>query len=829
MITIVEWCEKHDKLKRLHQLWSKENTRNPREIDFYTKELFYFKCNNGHKLKARPYNAIKNKNLCPYCSRKRVSSNYNLKTIFPKVAKEWNYEKNGNLKPEEILPSIGKKVWWICEKGHEWEATVNSRSRGTNCPYCSHNFPSEMINLKVLYPEVIKNWDYERNDIPPENYLPYSTKKVWWICNLNQNHHYEKCICNAIKKPYGCPICRKEIGTSFPEQAIYYYLKKVFKDCQNRVKIENKEFDIYIPSLNFVIEYDGIRYHENEQSKKNDQIKNNILKEHTIDLLRIIEQKDNAKESYLDNNILYCYVNREYQYLNAVIQDIFKYINQKYHKNLTMKIDIGQDSLNIYSEFLSLKKEKSLLSNRPELIEEWDYEKNKGINPEFISPYSRIKLWWKCKNGHSWEASANNRSIHHNCPYCCNQKISYENSFAAAYPELIKYWHKTKNELGPENVSPKSGKTIWWECNKGHSFKKTVRDFTESTRCPICYSRNYKRYEKKLNLIKYWNQERNQGIDFFSIIEDENSIWWWTCKNGHGLQKSIHTMLSGIKCPLCKKGRKSFAEKNPQLIPLWNKNKNLTLTPYDVGSGSGKRVWWICEKGHEWQERVYEITKGNRCPYCSNHRASIESNLAVDAKELLEEWNYEKNIISPTDIKAGSKRKVWWKCKQGHVWQATVSNRSVLKEGCPFCSKRKPTNNYNLEIIHKEILKYWNYKKNDKKPNEYTPKSDQKVWWICDKGHEWQEKICSMVLHNKGCSFCNRTVLSKDYNLKVIYPNITKEWDYQNNDKGPEEYFPKSGKKVWWTCKYGHHWQMRISKRKDINQCPYCKKTKNPI
>ena len=379
MITIVEWCEKHDKLKRLHQLWSKENTRNPREIDFYTKELFYFKCNNGHKWKARPYNAIKNKNLCPYCSRKRVSSNYNLKTIFPKVAKEWNYEKNGNLKPEEILPSIGKKVWWICEKGHEWEATVNSRSRGTNCPYCSHNFPSEMINLKVLYPEVIKNWDYERNDIPPENYLPYSTKKVWWICNLNQNHHYEKCICNAIKKPYGCPICRKEIGTSFPEQAIYYYLKKVFKDCQNRVKIENKEFDIYIPSLNFVIEYDGIRYHENEQSKKNDQIKNNILKEHTIDLLRIIEQKDNAKESYLDNNILYCYVNREYQYLNAVIQDIFKYINQKYHKNLTMKIDIGQDSLNIYSEFLSLKKEKSLLSNRPELIEEWDYEKNKGI------------------------------------------------------------------------------------------------------------------------------------------------------------------------------------------------------------------------------------------------------------------------------------------------------------------------------------------------------------------------------------------------------------------------------------------------------------------
>lgn len=69
MITIVEWREKHDKLKRLYQLWSKENTRNPREIDFYTKELFYFKCNNGHKCKARPYNAIKNKNQCTYCKK----------------------------------------------------------------------------------------------------------------------------------------------------------------------------------------------------------------------------------------------------------------------------------------------------------------------------------------------------------------------------------------------------------------------------------------------------------------------------------------------------------------------------------------------------------------------------------------------------------------------------------------------------------------------------------------------------------------------------------------------------------------------------------------
>lgn len=62
---------------------------------------------------------------------------HNLLSKYPALAKEWHPTKNGSLTPRDVTPGSGKKVWWICGKGHEWEATVNNRSRGRGCPYCA--------------------------------------------------------------------------------------------------------------------------------------------------------------------------------------------------------------------------------------------------------------------------------------------------------------------------------------------------------------------------------------------------------------------------------------------------------------------------------------------------------------------------------------------------------------------------------------------------------------------------------------------------------------------------------------------------------------------
>ena len=33
---------------------------------------------------------------------------------------EWNWKKNAEVSPYEIMTGSGKAVWWKCKNGHEW-------------------------------------------------------------------------------------------------------------------------------------------------------------------------------------------------------------------------------------------------------------------------------------------------------------------------------------------------------------------------------------------------------------------------------------------------------------------------------------------------------------------------------------------------------------------------------------------------------------------------------------------------------------------------------------------------------------------------------------
>ena len=82
-----------------------------------------------------------------------------------------------------------------------------------------------------------------------------------------------------------------------------------------------------------------------------------------------------------------------------------------------------------------------------------------------------------------------------------------------------------------------------------------------------------------------------------------------------------------------------------------------------------------------------------------------KNSLAVKHPELLEEWDYEKNIIKPEELSYGSsKKKVWWRCKRGHSWEASPNSRTTGKTGCPKCNLRKLINENTLVTTHPELL-----------------------------------------------------------------------------------------------------------------------------
>lgn len=139
-------------------------------------------------------------------------------------------------------------------------------------------------------------------------------------------------------------------------------------------------------------------------------------------------------------------------------------------------------------------KHKSLVEERPDLVEEWDYEKNGDLLPMQVAFYSQKKVWWKCKEGHSWEASISNRTgkMHSNCPYCSGHKVlEGYNDLASVNPKLAETWDYEKNgDLKPTMVTCGSGKKVWWKCSKGHSWRATISDRNRGNGCPKCYVDN---------------------------------------------------------------------------------------------------------------------------------------------------------------------------------------------------------------------------------------------------------------------------------------------------------------------------------------------------
>lgn len=97
----------------------------------------WWKCKKEHEWKSSISNRTSG-NGCPICVNKQVVKGYNdLAIINPILAKEWNYEKNDDLKPDMVTANSGKKVWWKCLKcNYEWQAIIANRNRGRGCPNC---------------------------------------------------------------------------------------------------------------------------------------------------------------------------------------------------------------------------------------------------------------------------------------------------------------------------------------------------------------------------------------------------------------------------------------------------------------------------------------------------------------------------------------------------------------------------------------------------------------------------------------------------------------------------------------------------------------------
>lgn len=138
-IKLYDFCLKYEKENLLDE-WDteKNNPKTPHDVTYGSKEKVWWRCPKGHEWQAAVYSRTGIETNCPYCAGKKVMKGQNdLASQYPEIAAQWHPVKNGLATPDMIYVRAHRSAWWICEKGHEWRATVKSRTAGANCPVCA--------------------------------------------------------------------------------------------------------------------------------------------------------------------------------------------------------------------------------------------------------------------------------------------------------------------------------------------------------------------------------------------------------------------------------------------------------------------------------------------------------------------------------------------------------------------------------------------------------------------------------------------------------------------------------------------------------------------
>jgi len=585
-------------------------------------------CPNGHEWKAA-INSRTRGTGCPTCAgvqrSKRLGQDFAI--AFPDLLNEWNIEKNHPKGPEDFTPRSNSKVWWKCEKGHSWQATIVNRTRDISkgsCPYCSNRKLCDDNSLAQVRPDIAQDWHPQKNGtLTPKDVIAGGGKRVWWACK--HGHEWKTTVGLRVNAGTGCPKCSNQ--TSRIEITVYSELCALFTDVDWQRKIAGYECDVYLPEKKIGIEIDGVYWHKGKSEK--DLAKSVALESEGAQLFRLREeglqplsQRDTSFKSsedrflivsrLVDRFLTHARLSDEQSLILRQYVDGPGLVNEKLYRKMVASLPAPPPG-------------QSLADKQPQIAKEWAYDLNAPLSPEHFRHQASKKVWWRCANGHTWQVSINNRTQHGTgCPSCPRPmfKVTDGRNLAVLNPELSKEWHPDKNgDLRPEDVRPKSNYKVWWQCDKGHEWQADVGSRASGHGCPYCYGR--------------FASETN-----------------------------------------------NFAIKYPELLPEWDMQKNEGLDPSEFTPYVNRKVWWVCKKGHSWQATIGNRTRnGSGCPTCA--RTARRKYTIADFQAIAEKRGGKCLSSKYTS----SRKKLKFECGDGHIWKTRADSLLYTSKWCPICGQ----------------------------------------------------------------------------------------------------------------------------------------------
>lgn len=479
----------------LRWLQEKNGDLRPEAVTYGSRKKVWWFCDKGHETYCE-INYMANNDNCAICTGKQILVGFNdLATTHQELHGIWHPTKNLPQMMSEFTAGSKRKAWWICERRHEWEATVGQVARGKRCPRCSRSQlrPGENDLLTVL-PLVAREWHPKKNgNLTPEMISAASEQKVWWSCpsghEVLQSVSYRarsgKCsACSgktiikggndlATKNPSIAaqwhPLMNGELKSSQVSSGSHekaWWLCEAGHETEQviREKVRSGKCKTCI-GRKILQGFNDLETTHPELSREWKTEKNNGLRASEVSF------GSSSKQYWWE-----CSKGHEFQ--SAVAWRV------------------SGNGCPVCANRLVLEGYNDLETIRPDLANEWHPTKNGSLKPNRVGVNSHKNVWWKHMEGHEWKAVIYSRNAGNSCPVCSGSKtVTGVNDFQTLFPEIAGEWHPNKNlPLRPQDVSGGSQSRVWWVCSDdpSHEWEASLANRAKNrSGCPRCSTTGY--------------------------------------------------------------------------------------------------------------------------------------------------------------------------------------------------------------------------------------------------------------------------------------------------------------------------------------------------
>ncbi len=500
-----------------------KNGNTPDHVSPKDTDNFWWTCKNNHpSFQQSVEHRVTRKTICPYCTgRKAVSGVNDLDTMYPEIAKEWDYENNIGVSPGDVSPFTYVSYFWICPKGHSYKKKVIQRTRfhkPIDCPKCikahSTSFPEQAIfyYAKKCFPDAVNRYkDPFDNGMELDIYIPMYRLGIEYdgiMFHNDENQHDRELRKYVACKQQGIKLVRiKESKETWKDTAddifyvnkrmkdedlsmfLYSLFSRLFVFSMHTFKSDNNRDEFYNRYYGFPTDFDVSR-------DRPEILEYLVDVEHSFGIkypeqaTMWCEEANGSLTPFMftpgSNYMATWKCPRCGETWKSPISSIVQ------RKVKTCKACSMKENGNTITK-VKTAKYGSLAERSEELLKQWDYDENGDLSPYEIPLNYSFKVSWKCdKCGYKWSSSPNSRvrvDTISGCPHCTGRvAMSGVDDLQTLYPEVAKKWDYDNNKgVLPSQIKPFSNKKYYWICPIcGKSYEALPGNIIKGSVCREC-------------------------------------------------------------------------------------------------------------------------------------------------------------------------------------------------------------------------------------------------------------------------------------------------------------------------------------------------------